>query len=131
MSRQLDFHSLLPWIEGSTPWRFTLRMAGWDAVGMVMPLKRWPVVGAFFLPTRYGFYYLGVAELSSVPMTVFDQAERAVEIAPAAPASHLALGLAPAFTHAACSSPDPRLRPIYHVPADGSAGYGIKIVRRV
>ena len=39
------------------------------------------LVGAFFLPTRYGFYYLGVAELSSVPMTVFDQAERAVEIA--------------------------------------------------
>ena len=36
---------------------------------------------SFFLPTRYGFYYLGVAELSSVPMTVFDQAERAVEIA--------------------------------------------------
>ena len=35
----------------------------------------------------------------------------------------LALGLAPAFTRAACSSPDPRLRPIYHVPADGSAGY--------
>ena len=39
------------------------------------------LVGAFFLPTRYGFYYLGVAELSSVPMTVFDQAEHAVEIA--------------------------------------------------
>ena len=35
----------------------------------------------------------------------------------------LALGLAPALTRAACSSPDPRLRPIYHVPADGSAGY--------
>jgi len=39
------------------------------------------LVGATCLPTHYGLYYMGVAELSSVPMTCYDQCDRAVEIA--------------------------------------------------
>ena len=38
-------------------------------------------VGAFFLPTRYGFYYMGVAELSSIPLTAYDLFERSAEVA--------------------------------------------------
>ena len=37
------------------------------------------LVGSVWLPTHYGFYYMGVAELSSIPLTFYDLMERAVE----------------------------------------------------
>jgi len=39
------------------------------------------LVGACFLPTRYGLYYMGVIELSSIPLTAYDLLERASETA--------------------------------------------------
>ncbi|KAL3903019.1 MAG: hypothetical protein SGPRY_011837 [Prymnesium sp.] len=39
------------------------------------------LVGAVYLPTHYGFYYMGVVELSSIPLTAFNHYERACEIA--------------------------------------------------
>jgi hypothetical protein len=38
------------------------------------------LVGATALPTHYGLYYMGVAELSSVPLTFYDQCEKSAEI---------------------------------------------------
>lgn len=38
------------------------------------------LIGCVWLPTRYGLYYMGVVELSSVPLTVFSWAEAAVEL---------------------------------------------------
>ena len=37
------------------------------------------LVGAVWLPTHYGYYYMGVAELSSIPLTLFDLSEKAAE----------------------------------------------------
>jgi hypothetical protein len=37
MIRQLDFHSLLPWISGASLLRLARRMAGWLAVGKMRP----------------------------------------------------------------------------------------------
>ena len=38
------------------------------------------LVGATSLPTRYGLYYMGVAELSSIPLTLYDGLDAALEV---------------------------------------------------
>jgi len=39
------------------------------------------LIGCVWLPTRYGLYYMGVVELSSVPLAIFSWSDVAVELA--------------------------------------------------
>ena len=39
------------------------------------------LVGARYLPTHYGLYYMGVIELSSIPLTLYDMCDRLSELA--------------------------------------------------
>ena len=39
------------------------------------------LVGCTYLPTHYGLYYMGVVELSSIPLTFYDQCDAAVVLA--------------------------------------------------
>ena len=51
-----------------------------DMLGHHMAMAATAFVGSTMLPTHYGLYYMGVVELSSVPLTAYDQYEMAYEV---------------------------------------------------
>ncbi|KAL1504218.1 hypothetical protein AB1Y20_010627 [Prymnesium parvum] len=51
-----------------------------DMLGHHIAMTVTAIVGAVYLPTHYGLYYMGVVELSSIPMTAYDQYERAADV---------------------------------------------------
>jgi len=51
-----------------------------DMLGHHVAMAATAFVGATALPTHYGLYYMGVVELSSIPLTAYDQYDRAYEI---------------------------------------------------
>ena len=45
-----------------------------DVLGHHVAMAATALVGCTALPTHYGLYYMGVVELSSIPLTIYDQA---------------------------------------------------------
>ena len=51
-----------------------------DMLGHHVAMAMTAFVGSTMLPTHYGLYYMGVVELSSVPLTAYDQCDMAYEV---------------------------------------------------
>lgn len=70
---------LVAWDIPTSLWSGRLRKL--DTLAHHIAMAAVALVGATSLPTRYGLYYMGVAELSSVALVAYEQSDVAVELA--------------------------------------------------
>ena len=82
-----------------------------DVLGHHVAMAATALVGCTALPTHYGLYYMGVVELSSIPLTIYDQARDGRSPTHTPPAAQTSSARCPVHRHTSRRRPSlPRRR---------------------